>query len=106
MEQQLTNPSLGSDSFNGYYLGIDAPSDQVVLVRMGSGSYYQIASSSVVINPDTEYHLKVVAQGSSIKVYVNDVLYIDATDSTWTSGAIGMRSYFAHAHFDNIVVSN
>jgi hypothetical protein len=58
----------------------------------------------MTISPNVMYHMKVIAQGSSIKVYVNDALKIDTSDSTWTTGAIGVRSYFADSSFDNIVV--
>jgi hypothetical protein len=39
---------------------------------------------------NTTYNLKVIASGSSIKVYVDDVLYIDVTDSTYTGTEHGI----------------
>lgn len=50
---------------------------------------------------NTAYTLKVVADGTSIKCYVNNVLKISSTDSQFTSGYIGLMST-CHSHFDDV----
>ncbi|WP_432824505.1 GH32 C-terminal domain-containing protein [Dactylosporangium sp. CA-092794] len=51
------------------------------------------------------YHLKVVAQGASISVYLNGTKVIDATDSTYSSGYLGLNGFSGTATFNNIVAT-
>jgi len=63
-----------------------------------TGTYVSIADVLLPFVPkiNTVYTLKVVVNGNSHKVYVDDVLWINATDSTWTaSGGFGIRYYNA-----------
>jgi len=50
----------------------------------------------------------VVAKGTSIKIYVNDMTTpkINYTDASFATGAIGVRCYNAITRWDNISVSN
>lgn len=62
----------------------------------GGGGFTQIATVAVTFNSNAWYRLKVIANGSNHQVYVDDVLYINATDSTYSSsGMIAVR------HFNN-----
>ena len=70
-----------------------------------NNNWTEIQTATMTINRDTAYRLKVVTSGSSIKIYVDDVLKIDTADTTWTSGQIGLRCYKAAAEFDNIMVT-
>jgi hypothetical protein len=69
-----------------------------------NGSWTQIASAPMTIANGTRYHIKIVAQGSSIQVYVTDMTTpkISAVDGTYVSGSIGVRVYNSSAAFDNI----
>ena len=103
---RVTNPSTGVDAYNGYYAGINAGTDKVVLGK-ANGGWTQLATSTQTINADTMYHLKVVASGSNIKVYFNNsgTACIDRNDSSYTSGATGVRIYQSNAKFDNINIT-
>jgi hypothetical protein len=102
---RVTNPSVGGNSFNGYYAGINAGSDRVILGMM-NGGWNSLSEPVVAIDPNTLYHVKVVANGSSIKVYVGDMNTpkVDVANTAWTTGAIGFRTYQADAKFDNVYV--
>jgi hypothetical protein len=78
-----------------------------VILGRANGAWTQITTTAMTISLNTTYHMRVVASGSSIKVYVTDMVTpkITATDTTWTTGAIGLRTYQAGAKFDNIVVT-
>jgi hypothetical protein len=103
---RVTNPAVGADAYNGYYAGLDDGQNKVVLGK-ANGSWTQITTAAMTINPNTWYHMKVVASGSTIKVYVTDMATpkINITDTAWTSGAIGLRAHRTTAKFDNILVT-
>lgn len=50
------------------------------------------------------HKVKVVLEGSSIKINVDDQLVIDHVDSTYLSGMVGMGAYRSTGVWDNIVV--
>jgi hypothetical protein len=104
---RTTNPDYaGPDHAFGYYAGLNA-SGSVVLGRM-SNAWTHLTSVPVAVALNTWHRLKVTMQGSSIKVFVNDLVQpkITWTDSTFRRGQIGVRSYNANAQFDNISFSN
>ena len=53
------------------------------------------------------HHVKVVVLGTRIRVYVDDMANprIDTTDSSYSAGMIGVRTWNTHVHFDNISVT-
>ena len=97
-----SNFSAGADAYFGYYAGIDSGGN--VVLGLSTGSWIQLGSFAMSIPANTWIHLKVVAAGSSIQVYVTDMATpkITVTDSTYSSGAIGLRTYNATAKFDAI----
>ena len=55
---------------------------------------------------DTWYRIKVIANGPHIQVYLNDVLAIDAYDSTYASGYFGLFAFQGTAEYDNLVAED
>lgn len=102
---RVTNPGNGTDSYNGYYAGLNL-SGSVVLGK-AANNWAQLALTNMTVAADTWYHIKVVASGSNIKVYVGDMNTpkINTNDSQFTSGSIGVRTFNTNAGFDNIVAS-
>jgi len=103
---RVTNPSAGADAYSGYYVGLNAASDTVVLGK-ANGGWTQLATSSQTINPGTLYHLQITANGSNIAVYFNHstIPCISITDSSFASGATGLRTFNGDAKFDNLTVT-
>ena len=99
--------SFGADEYNGYYAGINAGGDQVILGK-ANGQWTPLRIVSMSINPDTWYSMRVEAEGASIKVYVNDMTTpkIIHTDNSFASGMIGVRSYDAITRWDNLSVKS
>ncbi len=61
----------------------------------GTGTITNVATLtfSSALSLNNWYRVKVVASGSSHKIYVNDTLYINATDGTYTAaGNVGLRN--------------
>jgi hypothetical protein len=103
---RATSMGAGADAMNGYYAGINESADTLVLGRM-NGAWTQLASVPLTVAANTWQRLKVVAVGSDIRVYVGDMSNprIHVTDSTWASGAVGVRANFTNASFDLVTAT-
>jgi hypothetical protein len=59
----------------------------------------------VTVAMDTNWHnMRMVFNGSQISVYYDNALVMQATDSTYTSGAVALEVYNQPISFDNVVV--
>ncbi|WNG24631.1 family 43 glycosylhydrolase [Cystobacter fuscus] len=101
---RVSSPGAGLDAYKGYYAGISAGGDRVVLGKAGGGTWTELASAAATIDPNVTYHLSVVANGDRISVYLNrsSAPIVTAVDSTYTSGALGLRAHDSAAAFDNV----
>ncbi len=97
--------SFGPDDYDGYYVGISTAGNNVTLGK-ANGSWQQLTSTPVDLNTDQWYHVKVVAKGTNIKVYVGDMNTpkIDFSDASFVSGSVGIRAYNSLARWDNLSV--
>ncbi|WNG39242.1 family 43 glycosylhydrolase [Archangium violaceum] len=104
---RVSNPGAGLDAYKGYYAGIAAGSDRVILGKANAGTWTELASAAVAFDPNVTYHLAVVANGDRISVYLNHstVPSVTAIDSTFASGALGLRAHESAAAFDNVKAS-
>ncbi|RSM85944.1 DUF1080 domain-containing protein [Kibdelosporangium aridum] len=103
---RASQPATGTDSYRGYYAGISASGR--VLLGKANNNWTPLASVPMTIRPGTSYRLRVEAVGSSIKVYVDDMSTpkIVTTDTSYTSGANGVRVFNTAAGFDNISITH
>ncbi|UUZ96222.1 DUF1080 domain-containing protein [Paenibacillus sp. P25] len=90
----------------GYVVNIDPNLDQVRLFNANGGA--TMASAPRLIDPGKVYHLEVVANGSSIKVYVDgrSAPDISVTDTAYTNGRTGLNAYNGTAYFQNVYVTD
>ncbi len=97
--------AIGTDSYSGYYAGIQTGVG--VILGKANGSWTQLASAAMTINANTVYPVRVTARGSAIKVYVSDMTTpkISITDTTYASGGVGLRTHSTSAVFDNFDVN-
>jgi hypothetical protein len=106
---RISEPGVGPDKYRGYYAGIgtgqDGPDTGVTLGK-ANGSWTPITFEPIAIVPNQVYHMKVTAVGSSIKVYIDDMdtPVLDVVDTSYISGAIGMRTWNLAAEYDNVSV--
>lgn len=90
---------------NNYYAASLYNGSTLEIRKKVSGSSTTIASKSLSL-PTGSYHtIELEMIGSTIKVYVNGTLQLTATDSSRTSGAIGLIAMKSTAKYDNIVVT-
>jgi hypothetical protein len=99
--------SFGPDEYSGYYAGLNS-SDGKVELGKANGAWTSLKSANMTLNAGQWYHVRVVAKGSNIKIYVDDMATprIDYDDSSFRSGITGVRAYRARASWDDISVES
>ncbi|MFC7615125.1 family 16 glycoside hydrolase [Actinokineospora soli] len=65
-----------------------------------------IAVAPAPIRAGRTYHLKVVATGPSIRVFLDGAQVIDAVDGTYASGRLGLNAFAGSAEFANVASSD
>lgn len=92
---------VGPDSYQGYFAGFDQ--GEVFLGRADNG-WTMITTVPLTVAANVAHHLRVVAVGSTFKIYLDDLVTpkISTTDTSYTAGTIGVRTYQVDARFDNV----
>ncbi len=80
--------------------------DTLEIRKKVSGSSTTLASKSYTASTGTWYTIRLVMSGSSLSLYVNGTLQLTATDSSLSSGAVGLLPYKVTAKYDNIIVDD
>lgn len=90
---RVNNASDGADIFQGYYLGISTAGR--IILGKSNNAWTQIKAVDYVIQKQKKYEVKVVAKGSLIQVFVEDMRTpkIEVNDISFQSGSIGLRAY-------------
>jgi hypothetical protein len=102
MQIRKSSETASPFSTSGGYLIYAMKSGRVALY----GYPGVIASSETGLDFNNYQHISIVTDGSSIKVYVNGELEINATDTTHSSGYTGLCTYQTGAHFDDVNIYN
>jgi fructan beta-fructosidase len=89
-----------ADATGHYTTNIDT-SGLVKLWRPGR----DIAVHATPIVPGRTYRLTVIARGSNLRVLLDGIEVVNATDTTYTSGFFGLNAFDGSASFQNIQVS-
>jgi pectate lyase len=89
---------------NYYYLAL-RNNNTIELKKLVSGSSTTLASGSFTVSTGTWYSVKLEVVGSTLRGYVNGVQLLTATDTRFTSGKIGVATFYASAAFDDVVVN-
>ncbi|HSY20133.1 MAG TPA: LamG-like jellyroll fold domain-containing protein, partial [Candidatus Acidoferrales bacterium] len=91
---RASKPDIGADAYCGYYVGINAAGSDVEFGYANNG-WHSITNVAMTIAANTTYHLKVQAQGSRLRIYVNNTNQpvIDVRDGNYSSGMVGVRDY-------------
>jgi lysophospholipase L1-like esterase len=99
---RVSRPSIGPDAYQGYYAGINA---NTVALGRANGTWTLLSSVAIPTSTNPR-HIRVVAMGPALKIYVDDMVTprISVTDATFVSGAVGVRTFEAQATFDNLTV--
>ncbi|WP_168735946.1 family 43 glycosylhydrolase [Cohnella fermenti] len=109
---RASDPDVGPDALEGYYIGINAATKSAVLGTFANGKWSEIATKNLPISVNVWYPIKVVASGNHIQVYINDNPLNEkpypkfdlAEPSHASTGLIGLRTVNAAAQFDNVKI--
>ena len=84
-----------ADTSNYYWGGLGCFGHEYSIAKYVSGIYTEIASSGVVasVAHATPYTVKFVVNGTTLQLWVGGVKRLEVTDSSLTSGAMGVRGW-------------
>ena len=102
---RATNVGTGADGYNGYYVGIEAASGKGVMVGYADGSWHQLAvAGEFAYNHNQDYKMTILVCGDTFKVYVDGEFIYELTDSRYTNGKVGIRSWNQPFNLDQFEV--
>lgn len=96
----------GDEPNNCYWVGLKK---QGLFLHERKTESYTLGSYSFSPVLDTVYTVKVEAKGEALKVWLNGMLRIEASNPDFTSGTIGFMAWSyssEHAHFDDVKISS
>lgn len=89
------------DPGNYYYVTL-RNNNTVALRKLVSGAIVELDSTALTIADNTYYRVRFEAIGSQLRVYINDVLRLEATDTSHPIGRFGAVMYRTTAQYDSI----
>ncbi len=94
---RVSDVSIGPNSYRGYYAGICAGRNQVILGK-ADHRWEEIGSAPMDIAADSQHSIRVTARGRRIAVFVDGSVepVIEREDDSFAHGAIGVRRYCPH----------
>lgn len=98
-------PAVGENAQHGYYAGLKLGESRAVLGCTDGSEWRELASAPVSVPVNSTAELTVSAQGDRIRVGVNGKLLLQATDSRFASGSVGLRVVGAHAAFTRLKIA-
>lgn len=101
---RVTDPSNGGDNLKGYFAGIT--SNGRVQLGKFNNNWKELASILYPIQQNRAYHMKVTAVGSHIDIYIDGEHIVSAVDTSYTTGAIGVRAHYVATSYDNLFVKD
>ncbi|WP_158826762.1 beta-L-arabinofuranosidase domain-containing protein [Mucilaginibacter lacusdianchii] len=103
---RVTNAAIGSEAYQGYYLGLNAEKGIIQLGKSGDKQWTVIASAPFPLQMNKTYKVTVRAVNNKFDVFINGInqAVITATDSQFATGSVGLRAYKALLTADNLSV--
>jgi pectate lyase len=88
-----------------YYVALRG-NNTVELKKLVNGSSTTLDTASLTVSINTWYTVRLDVSGTSLRGYVDGNLLTEATDSQYSSGRIGVATFYGSANFDDVVVSS
>lgn len=93
------------DTSNFYFASLSNSNKLQLGKKSGGGTTY-LATKTYTVTAGNWYTVKLALNGSQIDCYINDVLELSASDTTFTAGKIGLYAFYSSAEFDNILIDD
>ena len=97
------DPKKGAAACNYYHFRLDQRATEGPCLIKSPNKIIKITKKKPC-KPKTDYVLKAVVKGSSIKCYIDGKLEFDVKDDSFPKGAVGVGTFNAGASFDNLTV--
>jgi hypothetical protein len=91
-----------ADGRSSYDVILGAASNVFKISKRSPTSYQVLASRSMTVQRNHAYVVKIVANGSTIEAYLDGTKLLTATDTTYSSGYLGVMLYQAAATYDDL----
>jgi hypothetical protein len=92
------------DDDNYYYVAL-RKNNRIELVRRRNGVNTTLAGGDMTVATTRSYRVRLEAIGTWLRVYVDAARVLQARDSQLPHGGLGLRTAWAQAQYDNVVVS-
>lgn len=92
------------DSNNLYNFQYYKQSGEIKIQKKVGGTWTTLVSKSYTFNTGTWYTMKAVLNGSTLEFWVNGTKELTTTDSSFSSGKVGLNAHRANAKFDDVTV--
>lgn len=93
-----------TDAANFYYVTL-RNNNTVLLRRMVNGTFTTLASATLTVTLNRSYRVRLEAIGTRLRLFVDNRLLAEATDTSHARGRAGVMMFRTRADYDNIVVS-
>lgn len=94
-----------TDLTHNYFLKLGANGNATLMKSNGGSSVIVDGPVAVGANEGQWYVLKLEAEGSALRGYINGELVLQATDTALTSGTAAVGTYGTTAAFDDVIMS-
>lgn len=91
-----------ADGRSSYDVILDAVDSVFKISKRSPTTYEILASHSMTVQHNHAYVVGVVANGSTIEAYLDGTKLLTTTDTTYSSGYLGVMLYHATATYDNL----
>src|SRR5690606_18783429 len=91
---------------SSYYYFVLRSGNTIELKKILDDRPTTIDSDSFTVVAGTTYTLKLEIVGTSLKVYINGELKLEGTDTSLSTGQVGLLAFFTSVDFDNVVVTD
>lgn len=95
----------GWNPTSGYWLDLNAGTNELRLLEGGVGGVFALQTESFTVTEQNDYNMKLEVIGSTINGYIDGSLEITATDSTFSTGGIGMVA-LGTVDYDDLLVDD
>lgn len=89
------------DEGNYYYVTL-RNNNTIALRKLVNGAIVELDTAAFTVTTNTWYRVRLEAVGTHLRVYIDDVLRLDATDSSHATGRYGPVLYRTVAEYDEV----